>query len=66
VTVGHWKLDIVVSSRGKSKTCVTTFGERKTRLYLAVKMSVALGLTIRHMKKDSRISEWHLNIVRCV
>jgi transposase, IS30 family len=36
---GHWELDTVVSSRGKSKACVATFAERKTRLYLAVKMS---------------------------
>ncbi len=35
---GHWELDTVVSSRGKSKACVATFAERKTRLYLAVKM----------------------------
>ncbi|QWU17610.1 transposase, IS30 family [Paenibacillus sophorae] len=37
-TFGHWELDTVVSSRGKSKACVATFIERKTRLYLAVKM----------------------------
>ena len=37
-TVGHWELDTVVSSRGKSKGCLTTFVERKTRLYLAFKM----------------------------
>lgn len=35
---GHWELDTVVSSRGKSKACVATFAERKTRLYLAIKM----------------------------
>jgi IS30 family transposase len=38
-TFGNWELDTVVSSRGKSKACVATFAERKTRLYLAVKMS---------------------------
>ncbi|OME78682.1 IS30 family transposase [Paenibacillus sp. FSL A5-0031] len=37
-TFGHWELDTVVSSRGKSKACAATFIERKTRLYLAVKM----------------------------
>ena len=31
-TVGHWELDTVVSSRGKSKFCLSTFVERKTRL----------------------------------
>lgn len=35
---GHWELDTVVSSRGKSKACAATFIERKTRLYIAVKM----------------------------
>jgi len=37
-TFGHWELDTVVSSRGKSKACAATFVERKTRLYFAVKM----------------------------
>lgn len=32
ITVGHWELDTVVSSRGKSKACLSTFVERKTRL----------------------------------
>ena len=35
---GHWELDTVVSSRGKSRACAATFIERKTRLYLALKM----------------------------
>ena len=34
-TFGHWELDTVVSSRGKSKDCLATFLERKTRFYLA-------------------------------
>lgn len=37
-TFGHWELDTVVSSRGKSKGCLATFVERKTRFYLAFKM----------------------------
>jgi IS30 family transposase len=32
---GHWELDSMVSSRGKSKGCFSTFAERKTRLYVA-------------------------------
>ena len=36
---GHWELDSVVSSRGKSKGCVATFLERKTRFYVAIKMA---------------------------
>ena len=35
---GHWELDTVVSSRGKSRACAATFIERKTRMFLAVKM----------------------------
>ncbi|EPY05630.1 transposase for insertion sequence element IS1086 [Paenibacillus alvei TS-15] len=37
-TFGHWELDTVVSSRGKSKACVATFIERMTRHYLALRM----------------------------
>lgn len=37
-TFGHWELDTVVSSRGKSKACAATFVERKTRMYIALKM----------------------------
>lgn len=33
---GHWELDTMVSSRGKSKGCLATFAERKSRFYLAV------------------------------
>lgn len=35
---GHWELDTMVSSRGKSKGCLATFVERKTRFYVAIKM----------------------------
>jgi transposase, IS30 family len=38
LSFGHWELDTVVSSRGKSRACAATFIERKTRLYMAVKM----------------------------
>lgn len=37
-TFGHWELDTVVSTRGKSKGCLATFVERKTRFYLAFKI----------------------------
>lgn len=36
--VGHWEIDSIVSSRGKSKGCLATFVERKTRFYVAIKM----------------------------
>ncbi|WP_339296788.1 IS30 family transposase [Paenibacillus sp. FSL R5-0623] len=53
-TFGHWELDTVVSGRGKSKGCVATLIERKTRLYTAVlmpdrtalSMEIALGVAI--------------------
>ena len=38
-TFGHWELDTVVSSRGKSKGCLATFLERKTRFYLNTEQS---------------------------
>lgn len=34
-TLGHWELDTVVSSRGKSKACLSTFVERKSRYLIA-------------------------------
>ena len=37
-TFGHWELDTVVTSRGKSKGCLATFVERKTRFYIALPM----------------------------
>ena len=37
-TFGHWELDSMVSSRGKSKGCFATFVERKSRLYTAIKI----------------------------
>ncbi|GAK39565.1 transposase [Paenibacillus sp. TCA20] len=45
-TFGHWELDTVVSSRGKSKACVATFIERKTRLYTAIKMPDRTALSM--------------------
>ena len=38
ISFGHWELDTVVSSRGKSKGCLATFVERKTRFYIALPM----------------------------
>lgn len=35
---GHWELDTIVSSRGRSKGCLATFVERKTRFYTAIKI----------------------------
>lgn len=37
-TFGHCELDTVVSSRGKSKGCFATFLERRSRLYIAIKI----------------------------
>ena len=38
VEFGHWELDTVVSSRGKSKGCLATFVEMKSRFYVALPM----------------------------
>lgn len=35
---GHWDVDTLVSSRGKSKGCFATFVEKKTRFYVAIPM----------------------------
>ncbi|MCE4967182.1 IS30 family transposase [Staphylococcus chromogenes] len=35
---GHWEADTVVSSRGKSKGCLATFAERKSRYYICFLM----------------------------
>lgn len=35
---GNWELDTVVSSRGKSKGCLATFVEMKSRFYIALPM----------------------------
>jgi len=37
-TFGHWEADTMVSSRGKSRACIATFIERKTRWYTAIAM----------------------------
>lgn len=58
-TFGHWELDTIVSSRGKSKGCIATFVERKTRLYTAIlmpdrtalSMEIALGVAISQYPK---------------
>ncbi len=58
---GHWELDTVVSSRGKSKACVATFIERKTRHYMALKMpdrtaytmEVAFGVVASQYPQDT-------------
>lgn len=38
IEFGHWELDTVVSSRGKSKGCLATFVEMKSRFYVALPM----------------------------
>ena len=36
---GHWEADTVVSGQAKAKACFATLAERKTRFYIAMKMS---------------------------
>lgn len=45
-TFGHWELDTFVSSWGKSKACLATFVERKTRFYQAIKMPNRTALSM--------------------
>jgi IS30 family transposase len=45
---GHWELDTVVSSRGKSKACLATFVERKTRFLYAVLMPNRKAVTLNN------------------
>lgn len=61
---GHWELDTIVSSRGKSRACAATFIERKTRMYMALKMpdrtaySMKVAFWCNHKPiSASRISE---------
>src|SRR5699024_12223713 len=35
---GHWELETVVSSRGKSRGCFASFAERKSRIYIDLHM----------------------------
>ncbi len=59
-TIGHWELDTVVSSRGKSKACLSTFVERKSRFLIAQVMenrkSSTLRETIGHWELDTVVS----------
>lgn len=54
-TFGHWELDTMVSSRGKSKGCFATFVERKSRLYTAYKIpnrtSNSMEIAIKRLYK---------------
>lgn len=46
--IGHWELDTIVSSGGKSKACLSTFVERKTCL---------TKIRIMQNRKDSTFNE---------
>ncbi len=71
-TFGHWELDTVVSSRGKSKACVATCIERKTRLYTAIKMpdrtslsmEIAIGVVLSHSTLPKPSKQLPLTVVR--
>ncbi|AST97964.1 hypothetical protein BC8716_19230 [Shouchella clausii] len=56
-TFGHWELDTVISGHGKSKGCLATFIERKTRWYCAIPMpdrtAVSMEEAIRKLKLGS-------------
>ncbi|MCM3749281.1 IS30 family transposase [Paenibacillus pasadenensis] len=61
-TFGHWELDTVVSGRGTSKACVATFVERKTRMYIGVRMVDRSASSMEQAVKRSRrsLSERHV------
>lgn len=48
-TFGHWELDTVFSSGGKSKGCLANFIECKTRYYYAVKMLDRSALSMEQL-----------------
>ncbi|HBC7346629.1 TPA: IS30 family transposase, partial [Staphylococcus aureus] len=60
-TFGHWEADTIVSSRGKSKGCIATFAERKSRYYYCVlmpdrspnSMETAINNLIKHLPKGA-------------
>ncbi len=45
---GHWELATLVLGCGKSKGCVATFIERKTRLYTAIRMPDRTALSMEN------------------
>lgn len=53
-TFGHWELDTVVSGRGKSKHCLATFAERKTRYYVAIPMQDRTSLSMKQAIESVR------------
>lgn len=55
-TFGHWELDTVVSSRGKSKGCLATFVERKTRLYTAIKIPDRTAASMEYAIRQVRLA----------
>ena len=53
-TFGHWELDTVVSGRGKSKGCLATFVERKTRFYWAIALKNRTAAEMQRAIKELR------------
>ena len=53
-TFGHWEPDTVVSGRGKSKGCLATFVERKTRFYWAIALKNRTAAEMQRAIKELR------------
>ncbi|PTE68238.1 IS30 family transposase [Staphylococcus devriesei] len=51
-TFGHWEADTIVSSRGKSKGCIATFAERKSRCYYCVLMPDRSSQSMKNAIKE--------------
>ncbi|MGF2888959.1 hypothetical protein V8443_14785, partial [Staphylococcus aureus] len=67
-TFGHWEADTIVSSRGKSKGCIATFAERKSRYYYCVLMpKFNIGRPIsqrpKEIKKRNTFGHWEADTI---
>ena len=64
---GHWEADTVVSGQGKSKTCLATLAERKTRYYIAIKIPDRTGASMADamIKVLSEFPEGTVKTITC-
>ena len=67
IEFGHWEADIVVSGRGKSKTCFATLAERVTRYFIAIKIPNRNGETMADaiIKTLSKLPKGAVKTITC-